>query len=267
MEMHRSAVHTPNFISAPTAPQKAQRAGLPSERLPFTIRRVAGEDSLRKAVGIRHAAYARHVPEFARSLAVPEVSDYDEDTVVLIAESKLDGSALGTARIRTNIYQPLHIEESVVLPAWLQGRRLGEVERLGVAEGRIGHMVKVALVKAFFEYFENEGIEWAVIAGRTPIDRQYEQLMFTDVFGEKEMVPLRHTGNILHRVMAFEIATGEERWRAAKHPLLKFFRETHHPDIDLGKQAPEREAQRAPQAPRLPQRGGHGSVAQRLILT
>lgn len=203
------------------------------ERLPFTIRRVETEDSLEKAVAIRHAAYARHVPEFARSLALPEACDYEEDTVVLLAESKLDGSPLGTARIRTNEHHPLHIEESVVLPHWLQGRSLGEVERLGVGEGRIGHMVKVALVKAFFDYFEKTGIEYAVIAGRSPVDRQYEQLMFTDVFGEKEMVPLRHAGDIPHRVMAFEIATGEARWTEAKHPLLKFFRHTHHPDIDV----------------------------------
>lgn len=210
------------------------RPEMTTERLPFTIRRVVNEDSLNKAVALRHAAYARHVPEFARSLALPEASDYDEDTVVLLAESKLDGTALGTARIRTNVHQPLHIEESVVLPQWLQGRALGEVERLGVGEGRIGRMVKVALVKAFFEYFEKSGIEYAVIAGRAPIDRQYEQLMFSDVFGEKEMVPLIHTGNIPHRVMAFEIATGEARWTAANHPMLKFFRHTHHPDIDVG---------------------------------
>ena len=42
---------------------------MPTERLPFTIRRVDSEDSLKKAVGIRQAAYARHVPEFARTLA------------------------------------------------------------------------------------------------------------------------------------------------------------------------------------------------------
>lgn len=212
----------------------ASRPEMTTERLPFTIRRVDSEDSLKKAVALRHAAYARHVPEFARSLALPEACDYDEDTVILLAESKLDGTPLGTARIRTNVHHPLHIEESVVLPQWLQGRSLGEVERLGVSEGRIGHIVKVALVKAFFNYFEQAGIEYAVIAGRAPIDRQYEQLMFSDVFGEKEMVPLVHTGNIPHRVMAFEIATGEERWIAAKHPMLKFFRHTHHPDIDVG---------------------------------
>lgn len=222
-------MHTPAMFSAPPA-----RPEMSTERLPFTIRRVENEDSLKKAVAIRHAAYARHVPEFARSLALPEACDYEEDTVVLLAEHKLDGTPLGTARIRTNIHHPLHIEESVVLPQWLQGRSLGEVERLGVGEGRIGHMVKVALVKAFFEYFEKTGIEYAVIAGRAPVDRHYEQLMFTDVFGDKEMVPLRHAGNMPHRVMAFEIASGEARWTAANHPLLKFFRHTHHPDIDVG---------------------------------
>jgi hypothetical protein len=218
----------------PPAFTTLSRAQMPAERLPFTIRRVENEESLLKAVAIRHAAYARHVPEFARSLALPEACDYEEDTVVLLAESKLDGTPLGTARIRTNEHHPLHIEESVVLPHWLQGRALGEVERLGVSEGRIGHVVKVALVKAFFDYFENSGIDYAVIAGRAPVDRQYEQLLFSDVFGEKEMVPLCHAGNMPHRVMAFEIATGEARWRAAAHPLLKFFRQTHHPDIDVG---------------------------------
>jgi hypothetical protein len=236
---------TPAIFTAPVP-----RPEMSTERLPFTIRRVENEDSLKKAVAIRHAAYARHVPEFARSLALPEACDYEEDTVVLLAESKLDGSPLGTARIRTNEHHPLHIEESVVLPHWLQGRSL---ERLGVGEGRVGHMVKVALVKAFFEYFEKTGIEYAVIAGRSPVDRQYEQLMFTDVFGEKEMVPLRHAGNIPHRVMAFEIATGEARWSAAKHPLLKFFRHTHHPDIDVGV-AVQGDAQRGIQATPAPVR-------------
>jgi hypothetical protein len=33
--------------------------------------------------------------------------------------------------------------------------------------------------------------------------------------------------------MAFEIATGEQRWQAARHPLLGFFRHTRHPDIDI----------------------------------
>jgi hypothetical protein len=107
-------------------------------------------------------------------------------------------------------------------------------------------------MKAFFDYWELSGTEFAVVAGRSPVDRQYEQLLFQDVFGDKEMVPLRNTGNIPHRVMAFEIATAEERWRAANHPLLKFFRETHHPDIDIGMVWPQRGLGATKMAPRAP---------------
>jgi hypothetical protein len=207
------------------------------ERLPFTIRRVHGNEDLLKAVRIRHAAYARHVPDFARTLVLPEACDYEDDAVVLLAESRLDGTPLGTARIQTNLHQPLHVEDSVELPSWLQGRRLAEVTRLGIDEGRIGRVVKIALIKACFDYCEENGIEWAVVTGRAPIDRQYEQLLFADVFDDKAMVPLRHVGNIPHRVMAFEINTGEARWTAAKHPLLNFFRHTRHPDIDISRPA------------------------------
>jgi hypothetical protein len=210
---------------------------LPTERLPFTVRRVETEDSLWKAVGIRHAAYARHVPDFARTLAAPEACDYADDTVVLLAESRLDGSPLGTARIQTNLNGPLHVEDSVALPEWLQGRRLAEVTRLGVDEGRIGRVVKIALIKACFEYCEQNAIDYAVVTGRAPVDRQYEQLLFSDVFEDKAMVPLQHVGNIPHRVMAFEIATGEQRWTAARHPLLAYFRHTRHPDIDIAPRA------------------------------
>jgi hypothetical protein len=77
MDMRDPAI----FLSA-TATQ-----GMPTERLPFTVRRVDTEDALWKAVRVRHAAYARHVPDFARTLSMPEACDYADDTVVLIAES------------------------------------------------------------------------------------------------------------------------------------------------------------------------------------
>ncbi|KAK0338633.1 hypothetical protein LTR94_037787, partial [Friedmanniomyces endolithicus] len=69
-------------------------------------------------------------------LAQPEAADYDADTIVLLAESKLDGTPIGSTRIRTNLYRPLGVEESIVLPDWLQGKRLVEATRLGIDEGR-----------------------------------------------------------------------------------------------------------------------------------
>ena len=218
------------------------------ERLPFTIRRVETEDELLKAVRIRHAAYARHVPEFARALALPEAADYESDTIVLLAESKLDGSPLGSTRIRTNLFRPLDVEQSVELPEWLQGCRLVEATRLGVDEGRAGRLVKMALIKACFMYCQQNDIEWSVASGRATVARQYQQLMFVDVFPGAGLIPLRHAGNIEHRVMAFEIASFEARWAAARHPMFDFFLGTRHPDIDVGPKAAPRIARvRVPQ--------------------
>ena len=204
------------------------------ERLPFTIRRVHSDADMAKAVQVRHAAYARHVPEFAASLALPEAADYADDTIVLLAESKLDGSALGSIRIRSNVARPLDLEASVVLPGHLQGRRMVEACRLGVGEGREGRLVKVALIKACFMYCQDNGIEWSVATARSAVDRQYQQMTFVDLFPERGPVPLRHVGDIPHRVMAFEIAGFEARWRAAGHPMLDFFFHVYHPDIRIG---------------------------------
>lgn len=234
MKQCQTSVSSPYpAADVPTAYSGGERSKA-IERLPFTIKRVETEADMRKAVQVRHAAYARHIPQFAQTLLTPEHSDYEEDAVVLLAVSKLDGTPLGSTRIQSNLHQPLSVEDSVALPFWLQGRRLAEVTRLGIGEGRIGRLVKIALIKACFEYCENNDIEWAVVTGRAPIDRQYEQLLFADVFEDKTPVPLAHVGNIPHRVMAFEIASGQQRWETAAHPLLDFFRHIRHPDIDIG---------------------------------
>lgn len=223
------------------------------ERLPFTVKLVQSDDELHKAVRIRHAAYARHVPEFARKLAAPEACDYQDDVIVLLAESKLDGSALGSARLQTNLRRPLPLEQSVALPSWLQGRRLAEVSRLGVDVGRVGHLVKTTLLKACVQYCQQHEIAWAIATGRSPIDRQYEQLTFVDVFEHASFVPLRHVGDIPHRIMAFDISTIDERWSAARHPLLEFFCRTDHPDIDVGQNRGARVAAPGPRpAPSRP---------------
>ena len=94
------------------------------ESLPFAISVVREEGRLDKAVSIRHAAYGRHVPSLAATLTRPESNDYDSGTVLLLAESKLDGSALGTMRIQTNRYKPLALEASAQLPAKFRDKSL-----------------------------------------------------------------------------------------------------------------------------------------------
>ena len=208
-------------------------SALKEERLPFTVKVAQSGDDLEKAVQIRHAAYARHVPEIAELLKEPEAFDFDDGSVVLLAESKLDGSALGSMRIQTNRFQALKLEASVTLPHWLQNQTLSEAARLGVIGNRVGKIVKILLFKAYYLYCIQEEIDWMVITARSPVDKDYEMLMFEDVFPDQGYIPMKHDANIEHRVMAFHVPSAERLWRTHGHPLYDLVFRTDHPDVDL----------------------------------
>jgi hypothetical protein len=207
-------------------------ARMAEERLPFTVRVVRSETALSKAVAIRQAAYARHMPVLAERLGAPEQIDHDEGSIVLLAESKMDGSPLGTMRIQTNRYNDLSIEQGVELPAWLHRKSLAEATRLGIDLGATGRVVKIALFKALYLYCVEANIEWMVVGARSPLDRMYDALLFQDLF-PGQYIPMRHFNNIPHRVLALDIPGARARWEEAAHPLLGFMCYTHHPDIDL----------------------------------
>ena len=203
------------------------------ERMPFRIKLVQNENELERAISIRHAAYARHVPTFAATLTRPETYDFEDGTVVLLAESKLDGSPIGTMRIKTNRHTPLGLEQSVKLPEWLEYTSIADATRLGIATGRMGMVVKTMLFKAFYQYCLQTGIEWMVITARAPLDRQYEDLLLEDVYPDGGFIPMRHIGDMPHRVMALDVLNARAKWTEARHPLLGFMCDTLHPDIDL----------------------------------
>jgi hypothetical protein len=223
----------PSRIQTLNTLQGGGEASMPQERLPFTVKLVRDHADLSKAVHIRHAAYARHMPGVAATLTEPEPVDTDAGVAILLAESKLDGSPLGTARIQTNQHKPLALEQSVELPDWLQGQSLAHISRLGIAQGVVGRLVKLMLFKGLFQYWEQNEIDWAVVAARTPLDRMYVQLLFQDVFPGQGYTPLPHMNNTPHRVMAFEVATARKRWAQANHPLTQFICHTDHPDLDI----------------------------------
>lgn len=237
-----SKAHHFNTLSSTYGAPLAAR--LPEELLPFTVRLVRNEEDLNKAVEIRHAAYARHLPMFAETLKTAETDDAEKGVVVLLAESKLDGSPLGTMRIQTNQYQPLCLEQSIELPQWLRSRSLAEATRLGVTNEKGGRLVTTVLFKAYYQYCLQTSIEWMVVTARSPVDRTYDRLLFNDVFPEAGYIPIHHVGNLPHRVMCFNVDTANDRWTQVKHPLLGFMCSTFHPDIDLS-------GERLPYAPPL----------------
>ena len=231
--------HQPVYKSTFTVPYFAaqcieEQAHKREETLPFTVRIVQNEDDLAKAIRVRHSAYARHLPVLAETLREPEALDRAKGVIILLAESKFDGTPLGSARLQSNQYQSLAVEKSIELPEWLDRKSMIEVTRLAITDGKAGRLVKSILMKAMYQIWIENRTDYAVATGRTPIDRLYDQLMFTDLFPEQGFIPMQHVGNVPHRVMALCIETLEQRWNEVNHPLYKLFFHTHHADIELG---------------------------------
>ena len=207
---------------------------LATERLAFEVREVSTQDELFTAVAVRYEGYSRHLPELGRRLTAPEPADTQPGHTVLLARNRLDGAGLATIRLQTNDHGPLTLEQSIELPEWLQGRRLAEATRFAVANQVRGRYVSYVIFKAFWQFCLEREIEWMVVCARPPLDRIYLSLLFEDVIAGGTFVPLKHAANIPHRVLAFNVATSEARWRTARHPYYPFMALTVHPDIHVG---------------------------------
>jgi hypothetical protein len=200
--------------------------------LPFYIRPVASADELAAVIALRAGAYGRRDPALGAQIAAPDPDDHATDCVVLAAVAKSGGAVEGTLRIHRNSLRPLPLEASVALPPALARRSLAEVTRLAKRSGA-DPLVKLALFKAFYQYCKAHRVEVMVVAGRAPLDQQYEALMFEDVFPDRRYIPMEHAGGIPHRVLALDVPRARSRWGSIAHPLLPFMVETRHPDIQV----------------------------------
>ena len=217
--------------TADSNPKKA----LISEILPFVVR-IAAEHDMDRIAALRHATYGKHLPELAEKLRQPEASDYELGCAVIVAVSKMDGSLLGTLRTHANVFKPLPLQASLRLPEKFQDMRMVEATRLCVIGHSSSSMVRNALFKALFEYCTLQNVDWLMAAGRRPIDRIYDWLLFNDVADTGKFYPMAHANGLPHRVMSLS-SIAEPIWSAAKHPLYRFVFETYHPDIDLSEVA------------------------------
>jgi hypothetical protein len=202
-------------------------------QLPFRVRIVRTERHLTKAVHIRASSYGRHHPEVAELLQSPEDADRAASALILLAESKADGSALGTMRIETNTRGPLPIEGLLPSDSPYAARTMAFVTRLAVRAGADATLVKLAIFKALHRYCLACQIDWIMVTARPPMDRQYLRLGFLDVYDSGKLVPISWSENIPMRLMALETISCEREWRRIGHPLYAFMINDYTPDIEI----------------------------------
>jgi hypothetical protein len=203
-----------------------------SESLPFRVE-IASRQNLMEVASLRSATYGKHLPALATKLQQPEPADFERGCEVFVAKSKLDGSLLGTLRTHANVSNVIPLQASLKLPQRFGGSRMVETTRLCVKGSPGASVVRSALFKALHQYCVMQDVDWMMAAGRRPVDRIYDSLLFNDVDQPGEFYPMAHAGGIPHRVMCFSPTAARSLWGACQHPLYKFVFETSHPDIDL----------------------------------
>lgn len=201
--------------------------------LTFSVSLAATAADLRDVCSVRAHAYGHHVPQMQETLAVPDATDGQRGTAILLCRDKVTGSAIGTARIQRNVAAPLQLEGSVILPRWLADEPRAELTRLAVLPG-VDPQTRLMLMKAAYLYCLASQVRWMVIGARSnALIRIYQGLGFMDVLGADDRVPLAHAGNLPHRILAFDVTAAERTWLASGHGLYPFMIETFHPDVHL----------------------------------
>lgn len=201
--------------------------------LPFRVRIVRNEEQLSKAVRIRAEAYERHWPNLYLQLQTPEEQDRNPNSLIFLAERKETAEPVGTMRVDTNLVSALPITDDIALPSDISTRTIAYVTRLGVKQGSMGSLVKLALFKSLHRYCLAKQLHWMLVGIRPPGDRDYVRLGFTDIFDPNQLIPITSSGGIPVRLLSFEVMTAERRWHNNKNPLYKFMFQDFHPDIEI----------------------------------
>ena len=200
--------------------------------LPFKVKLVCDELQLLRVQALRQMAYGRHLPEQAAAFGSADAQDRTPGTVIFYAEDKATGSIVGSARIQSNRHAPLQIEGSIELPPEKQGRLLAEITRLCVMPG-YEHQVRLALLKAVHLYCIAMQIGGVVAGSRRSLLRTYLCLGFTDLYGDERLAPLKHAGNLPHRVLFRDTLLADSQVRDKRPQDYDFVFREFHPDIEV----------------------------------
>ncbi|MCR2747659.1 N-acyl amino acid synthase FeeM domain-containing protein [Limnobacter parvus] len=202
-----------------------------SQLLPFWIAKAESDHELELAARARQVAYGKHLPQLGDKLATPDEDDVDQDSAVLLAYSKLDGSCIGTVRIQIANQRALRLEDSFRLPSALRQGRIAEISRLAIPSRSNGLTLRLMLIKAAYWYSRAHRVDRCFLCVRYPVDRQYRRFDLDDVMRNDGFVPMQHIGMIPHRILWFDVFNIEARWLLSANPLHSVYFSNSHPDL------------------------------------
>ena len=198
-------------------------------------------------MSLRSQTYFRHNAPAAGLVRSPEEQDRRGDAVLLIARSKLDGTAVGSVRVQTRVSRPLMVESAIRLPAEVAGANPIELMRGSITNGVAGRMVSASLAKANFLLCRRFDFSHVIVTCREPVDLLWAYQ--SDELLSGELIELPYSPGALHKVLCLPMREATERWHSRNRPLFDFMMNTDHPDIQVDLEQVQAQLARAMKAP------------------
>jgi len=218
--------------------------GRPMGSLPFVVRLASSERDLLDVVSLRSQTYSRHNAPAARLVRTPEDQDLRGDGVILVARSKLDGTAVGSVRVQTRVHRPLMVESAMQLPSEVVAGKPIELMRGSITNGAAGRMVSATFAKATFLLCHRFSFSHVIVTCREPVDLMYRAYHFDELLGGA-LIDLPYSPGARHKVLCLPMDKATERWRLHNPPLFDFMMNLEHPDIQVDYQEVQQQLARA----------------------
>jgi hypothetical protein len=200
---------------------------------PYSIRIARTALQLQTAVEVRYQAYSEKLQALASKVKQPGPLDYEHEPVVLLAESRLTGEAVGTLRLNTG---PgiLGMLDDIDLPDNILGERVAFVSRMAVV-GTVHErqLVRNLMQKACFQLCIAKQLNRMLLLAVEPRERLFYRCGFSDVFEDGKA---RHPAFLEHfpvKALYADTYGMERHWKEQKHPLYDFLFRTFHPEIEV----------------------------------
>ena len=200
--------------------------------LPFRVTAACTVKDVTELVKVRSETYLRHAAPGADRLRVPELQDYGNDAILLVARSKLDDAVIGSVRIQTRLVRPLMVESAMELPVEIVNDAPLELMRGSVRGGAVGNLVSSILAKASYQVSRACAFGHIVVTCREPVNLMYRAYQFDELMAGA-MIDLPYSPGAKHKVLNLPVKDAEFRWRAQNLPLYVFMVETSHVDIAI----------------------------------
>lgn len=200
---------------------------------PYRIRIARTSEQLQSAVNVRFQAYSKKLQALASKVKQPGILDYTHEPVILLAEDRTTGQAVGTLRINSGS-SILDMLDDIDLPANIVEERVAFVSRMAVV-GTVQerHLVRSLLQKAVFQLCIAKQLNRILLLAVEPRERLFYRWGFSDVYADGNARFPEFLDKFPVKALFIDTYSVERLWREQAHPLYDFLFGTFHPEIEV----------------------------------